>query len=472
MRRLVRSFVGIAVSTCALLCAAPVSAAAEDEARAAVPGDPMRETLQQARDLLQRKRPREAYELLRRHEADWAGQRDYDYLYGVAALDSGHPDEAVFSLQRVVAADPGYPAARMELARAYYETGDFAAAEREFRLLERSSPPPFARRVIGNYLAAINRRGVSNKRGLNYFVEFGGGYDSNANGSPEDDQFLGFTLDERNVEQSSLFAQVNYGARFNFPLSPQTTALVGGGGSHRWNFDADFVSSDRTHVEAGLAWRRGQVEAYGTFGIFATYLDSDFIGSGDFNHHGAALDLGLSRALSARFRIGGELRAAAVRYDDNLDIRDVNQYIFAGTVEYQENLVYQPRFGLSLILGRDDAQNGLPPTAANLAAGVAGEEPYERELRGLRATYSWIYNPRFRWYLQGGYLRSEFDGPFFGEDRSDNQFLAGISAQIANFISPRWSWNPYLLYVSNDSDIELFEYDRFEAGVLFRWASR
>lgn len=438
--------------------AAPAAFAATDEARAAVAVERMQETLQRARDLLQRKRARDAYELLREYEADWAGQRDYDYLYGVAALDSGHPDEAVFSLQRVVAADPKYPAARMELARAYYETGDYAAAEREFHLLGRSNPPPFARRVIGNYLAAINRRGVSNKRGLNYFVEFGGGYDTNANGAAEDDQFLGFTLDEQNVEQDSLFAQVNYGARFNFPLSPQTTALVGGGGAHRWNFNADFVSSDRTHVEAGLAWRKGPVEAYGTLGIFATYLDSNFIGSGDFNHKGAALDLGLSRALSQRFRIGGELRAARVRYDDNLDIRDVDQYVFAGTVEYRENLVYQPRFGFSLILGQDDARES--------------NSPYGRDLSGFRTTYSWIYSPRVRWYLQGGYLRSDFDGPFFGESRTDNQFVAGLSAQHAAFRNPRWSWRPYLLYVSNDSDIELFEYDRFELGALFRWASR
>ncbi|MGH8530399.1 MAG: tetratricopeptide repeat protein [Nevskiales bacterium] len=453
----------IGVCVCALSVAlflAPPALAAQrdDTARAAASTRQMDGTLAQARALLDRKQAQQAYDLLRPHEANWSGNQDFNYLYGVAALDSGHPAEAVFSLQRVVAADPSYPAARMELARAYYETGDYAAAREEFALLERSNPPPFARRVIGNYLSAINRRTLGSRPGLNYFFELGGGYDTNANGSTEDDQFLGFTLDEQNVEQGSAFAQVNYGLRFNFPLSDRTTGLVGGGGSHRWNFSADFVNSDRTHAEAGLVWRDGPVELFTNLGIYATYLDSNFIGSGDFNHKGAALDFGASRALSNRVRLGGELRAGAVRYDDNLEIRDVDQFIAVGNFEYQENLVYQPRFGLAIILGKDEER--------------ASNSPYGRDLNGLRATYSWIYNPRVRWYLQGGFLRSDFEGPFFGRSRTDDQFVAGLSAQLNNFIDPKWSWGPYALFVSNDSDIKLFEYDRFELGVLFRWASR
>lgn len=459
---------GACALSVALLLALPALAAQRDDTgRVVAPTRQLDDTLARARALLDRKQPQQAYDLLRPHEADWSGNRDFNYLYGVAALDSGHPDEAVFSLQRVVAADPSYPAARMELARAYYETGDYAAAREEFALLERSNPPPFARRVIGNYLSAINRRALGSRPGLNYFFELGGGYDTNANGSTEDDQFIGFTLDEQNVEQGSSFAQFNYGLRFNFPLSERTTGLVGGGGSHRWNFSADFVSSDRTHAEAGLVWRDGPVELFSSLGIYATYLDSDFIGSGDFNHKGAALDLGASRALSNRVRLGGELRAGTVRYDDNIEIRDVDQFVLVGNFEYQENLPYQPRFGLALILGQDDAREST----------LQGDKPYGRDLTGLRATYSWIYNSRVRWYLQGGFLRSDFDGPFVGDNftpqsRTDDQFVAGLSVQLNNFINPKWSWSPYALFVSNDSDISLYEYDRFEVGVLFRWASR
>ncbi len=455
-----RAYATVLVALILVLCNA---ALAQESGRTRVVASPLKaealsSTLDRARQLLQDKQPQQAYDLLHPHEAEWSGYKDFDYLLGVAALDSGRPEEAVFSLQRVVAADPEYPAARMELARAYYETKDFEAARQEFELLERSNPPPFARRVIGNYLSAINRRGVSEKRGVNLFVEFGGGYDTNANGATQDDQFLGFTLDEQNVEQESVFAQISYGARFNFPLTARTTSFIFGGGTHRWNFEADFVNSDRTNVDAGLIWRDGPTELFGSVGIYATYLDSNFIASGDFNHRGAVLDLGAARALSDRFRLGGEARAGRVEYDRNLSVRDVNQYVFAGTLDYQENLVYQPRFGIAIIVGQDDA--------------LEARSPYGRDLSGVRATYSWIYSPRARFFLQGGYLRSDFDGPFFGRSRTDDQFVAGFSGQIGNFVSPNWTWNPYLLYVENDSDIELFTYDKIELGVTFRWASR
>lgn len=41
---------------------------------------------------------REAYELLCDHEAALAGTPEFDYLFGIVALDSHHPKEAVFAL--------------------------------------------------------------------------------------------------------------------------------------------------------------------------------------------------------------------------------------------------------------------------------------------------------------------------------------------------------------------------------------
>ena len=45
----------------------------------------------------------------------------FDYLLGVAALDNGYISEAIFSLRRAIAVEPGFSGARMELARAYFE---------------------------------------------------------------------------------------------------------------------------------------------------------------------------------------------------------------------------------------------------------------------------------------------------------------------------------------------------------------
>jgi len=49
-----------------------------------------------------------------------AGNLDYDYLLGIAALDSGQPDKASLALERVLAVTPDYVGAGSILARAYF----------------------------------------------------------------------------------------------------------------------------------------------------------------------------------------------------------------------------------------------------------------------------------------------------------------------------------------------------------------
>ena len=73
----------------------------------------------QAKRLLAQKQPKQAYDLLLPQEAARAGDPEFDYLLGVAALDSGDRERAVFALERVLAVQPNNHLARAEIARAY-----------------------------------------------------------------------------------------------------------------------------------------------------------------------------------------------------------------------------------------------------------------------------------------------------------------------------------------------------------------
>ena len=57
---------------------------------------------------------------------------EFDYLLGVAALDSGHIEDAIIAFERVLAIVPGHAGAQMDLARAYYAAGSFDLAEAAF----------------------------------------------------------------------------------------------------------------------------------------------------------------------------------------------------------------------------------------------------------------------------------------------------------------------------------------------------
>ena len=59
--------------------------------------------LNSARNLISAGEAREAFNLLAQHEKAEAGTYDFDYLYGLSALEAGMPQLAIFALERALA---------------------------------------------------------------------------------------------------------------------------------------------------------------------------------------------------------------------------------------------------------------------------------------------------------------------------------------------------------------------------------
>ena len=74
--------------------------------------------LDRAADLIGTRDAATAYAELAPLEATRAGKPQFDYLFGLAALDSSHVTHAIFALERVLAMRPNDHPARAELARA------------------------------------------------------------------------------------------------------------------------------------------------------------------------------------------------------------------------------------------------------------------------------------------------------------------------------------------------------------------
>ncbi len=64
------------------------------------------ELLKKAEQLINQQKSEEAYELLFAQYEQHAGTPEFDLLLGIAALDSGHPSQAVFAFERVLAMYP------------------------------------------------------------------------------------------------------------------------------------------------------------------------------------------------------------------------------------------------------------------------------------------------------------------------------------------------------------------------------
>src|SRR5476649_1519848 len=85
-----------------------------------IENDAREKPLRDAEALMKDGKPAEAYALLKALEYDRAGEVRFDYLIGMAALDSGLPDKATIAFERSLAVNPDFAGARVGMARAYY----------------------------------------------------------------------------------------------------------------------------------------------------------------------------------------------------------------------------------------------------------------------------------------------------------------------------------------------------------------
>src|SRR5256885_4902460 len=82
------------------------------------------ELTERARRLIEQRQVKQAYELLLPQENVRAGDPEFDHLLGIAALEVGEAERAVFALERVLAVQPNNHVARADIARAYLLLGD------------------------------------------------------------------------------------------------------------------------------------------------------------------------------------------------------------------------------------------------------------------------------------------------------------------------------------------------------------
>jgi tetratricopeptide (TPR) repeat protein len=142
--------------------------------------------IERARALLAAGNAKQAYAELAPLAREMAGNAEFDYLLGVAALDSGRIDEAIVAFERVLALIPQHAGAQMDLARAYYALGSYDLAEAAFIRLREANPPRPTLAAINRYLEAVKERRHEATPGFKGYGELAIGYDSNLTGVPSD----------------------------------------------------------------------------------------------------------------------------------------------------------------------------------------------------------------------------------------------------------------------------------------------
>ncbi len=404
----------------------------------------------QARELLNGHQAASAYTLLAPLSDERAGDPDFDYLLGIAALDSGQPGQAVFALERVLAVKPDDALARAEIARAYYALSEFETSKQEFENVKTSGEvPATARATLDQYLSLIDRAQRGEQR-VSGYIGFSTGYDTNVNSGTDQTTIaipvlnnLPFQLVDRATSQDNAFAAVSAGVNALKPID-KTWAMIGGARGYYRATENPFSTAD-TYLYGGVRGTFGKHEL-----VFAGQGE-DFIVDADslrFVYGGYAQ---WNYAVDNKSRLSLSFQGNKIDYPD-LNHRNATRYVTSASY-------------LLAIPGKRE-----PVVYAGVYGGVEQEDQSTRpqfghDLYGGRLGGSIELMPQLRGFTSFSMEQRDYHGPdpIFLRTRDDTQYI--VSGGVEYKFCENWLLRPNVSYTINNSNIAINDYDRVVVGI-------
>lgn len=417
-------------------------------------------TLDRARQLIQARQPKAAFDLLSPLEQQRAGDPEYDYLLGLAAVDSGQLTRGVFALERVLAVRPEHARARAEIARAYFLMGENRAARQEFEAVRRDRPPAEVSAAIDRFLDALNRR-ERTRRGTDVtgFLEATLGHDDNVNAATAISSFaipafggLVFDLTPASTKQSDDFWALAGGVSGRLALT-DSLGLVGAGSfEQRGNADLDQFDTGSVNASGGVSLRR-EADEFTLGAQFQTYAV-------DHNRFRDAAGLvgQWRRSFSQNDQLTAYVQRTRLTYPPQ-STRDADRTVLGAAWAHAFSGPRSPVIFAGLYAGKEDERGDNVPF-------------FGHDLWGVRAGGQ--IGLTDRWLLSAtlAYEDRKYGGPdpFFLDTRHDKEAQLRIAAPYA--FDRLWSVVPVVSYTDNRSNIVVNAYDRTIVSVSLRYDFR
>ena len=445
-----------------LLAAPAPRAQAQSPAGDAAPAEAAADPIRQAERLLAAGRAEEAWQMLEARVAELAGRPDFDYLLGLAALDSGRPGQAIFALERVLMARPDFLPARAEIARAYFMARETENARREFAAVAARRIPEAARQTIGRYLDAIERGDAGGAPGATARLEVAldAGYDSNVNfGSASGQWVLADGTAVTPLAASLPRSSNTLGAALAATASGPVAASLAGplAGRLEWNLGAraalrryDRVSDfdqEQFDLSAGLSLRNG-CHRY-TVAALLQHLRLD--GHAYRNASGALLQWQCET--DPRTLVGATLQSFWLDFP-GAELRDARRNAVGLNAARILDTPSRPILIGSIAAGEETSRAGLDNLShefLSLRAGLVA-----------RLSADWRSSTVLAWE------KRDFDGaePLFGTAREDRQ--TELRIEFERRVNNRTFVAPQIVHTRNRSTLSPNDFRRTEVGVQLR----
>jgi outer membrane protein len=404
--------------------------------------------------------PQAAYSLLVPLQSERAGDPEYDFLLGSAALGIGKNTEAVFAFERVLAVLPNSAPARALIARAYYNLKETETARREFENVKKQDVPPEVATAIDRFLDAIKRIEESERTSIRGFVELGFGYDSNVNSATADSQvavpLFGGTissLTSSSTEQDDMFVHFGGGVNFQHPFSKRLALFGGLTYQNKSNVNENNFSTYYYDANLGLSYRRaGDTFTLGT--QYNSFFVNDTSVYSDAYRNASGLSGQWQHDFDSRNQVSFFVQSSKLVYPDQ-EIRNADRYVGGAG--------YAHAFGRGTVIAYLGVYGGLEDEKAD------GKPEFGHDLYGARLGTQWNMSEKFALFLNASGEQRKYGGPdpFFLVDREDTQYNASTGFII--FPSKGLRVTTQASGTRNDSNIPINEYDRVVYQIFLRY---
>jgi tetratricopeptide (TPR) repeat protein len=391
-----------------------------------------------------------AYSYAQRYRAEQEGDPDFDFYFGVAAIDTGNVSQGVFALERVLAQQPNNHAARLELARGYFILEEYARAREEFEAVLAMDPPPSVVSKIDRFIIAIRRKEGRYRTTATGFVQLGMGTDTNVSSGPDDPTIGILNLSGDSVEIDDEFWSLVAAADLNTPLTANVTLFGSLAADVRAHWEEDQFNNHTLSARGGLTARGGQNH----FVVDLQY--ENFVFDDTDLRNLASLNGSWRRRSSTRSQFSLFTQLTGLEYPDQ-EVRDSSLFIFGGGYSQQFSGSLSPVLFASAYLGTED-----PDNSGEDAGRVA-----DRDLVGGRVGGQINVSPRSTLLMSVIAQTSDYAEPPLdydtlaagsGSDRSDD--YVSFDAYWTWTLNRNFSVRADVSHAVNDSNDELNEFER------------
>lgn len=410
----------------------------------------------------------DAYNLLEPKEGDYSGDVGFDYLLGIAALDSGKPDRATIAFERVLIVNPKFSGARLDLARAFFAMGSDDLAKNEFETVLIQSPPEQVKVVVQKYLEVIEERRNARIQQVNAYLEASVGNDSNITAATPD--FTGGVLGAFSipgaiatgsaVHYSAMYSGLSGGVDFTRLVSEQNGIKLFAGADVRQRTYARVAAMNNLNLDlrAGFSMTKGD-DNYRLYGSFGQFRQRGFGTNG--NRDTAGLGAEWKRSFGDRDQMIWSANYSQPRNQMSPG-QDTNQTLLSASWLHIFEGKSIPLVFANLNRSKDKALQPLSVGGANV----------DRTGTGVLAHFQFTPLDNTEFFLSAGWTVRHDDSPgarssglvdFYARDVTRN-----VSTGVIAHPWTKWTIKGMVTLTNNDSNLSLYQYNRTDSSVSVR----